>query len=215
MTALHPQETVSHGAPPASVATLGARRQAVSWKCRLRAFFLVLGLWALAATSGAASQAQDIGEHTLKAAYLEKFQKYVVWPKGVFEKPESPFTVAVWGKDPFGKALDKVFKDKSYGDHPVRVQRVKEELADLKKAQIVFVPDANKGDLSKIAKELKGKPVLLVTESKGLAQKGAIVNFYLASANVRFEVNPQEAKRADLKISSALLKLARIVEDPK
>lgn len=158
---------------------------------------------------------QGVDEYTLKAAYLEKFHKYVEWPEAVFEDGKAPFVLAIFGKDPFEERIDKILKGKSHGTHPVKVVRVKEDVEELAGAHIVFVTDRKKAEIAAITKQLAGKHVLIVGESKDLAQKGAIVNFYLADTNVRFEVNPQAAKRAGLKISSSLLKLARIVEDPE
>ncbi|MBZ0094323.1 MAG: YfiR family protein [Sulfuricella sp.] len=40
-----------------------------------------------------------------------------------------------------------------------------------------------------------------------------MVNFYLEQNKVRFEINNEAAGRAGLKVSSQLLKLARIVQD--
>jgi len=56
-----------------------------------------------------------------------------------------------------------------------------------------------------------GKPVLTVGESPEFVQEGGIVNFFLDGKRVRFEINPAAATRANLRISSRLLQLARLV----
>jgi len=53
--------------------------------------------------------------------------------------------------------------------------------------------------------------VLLVGEESGFAKQGAVVNFFIESNRVRFEINTEAARRAQLKISSKLLSLAKIV----
>jgi hypothetical protein len=54
--------------------------------------------------------------------------------------------------------------------------------------------------------------VLIVGESQGFALRGAVVNFYVETNKIRFEINVDAALRHHLKISSKLLALAKIVE---
>ena len=61
---------------------------------------------------------------------------------------------------------------------------------------------------------LKGVPVLTIGETPGFAKNGGIINLILEDNKVRFEVNVQAAKDADLNISSRLLALARIIPPP-
>jgi len=52
---------------------------------------------------------------------------------------------------------------------------------------------------------------LTIGDTKGFAQQGVIINFYIKDEKVRFEINVDAAKRANLKISAKLLRLAKIV----
>jgi hypothetical protein len=58
---------------------------------------------------------------------------------------------------------------------------------------------------------VEGRPVLTVGESPEFIQHGGIVNFFLDGKRVRFEINPTAATRVNLRISSRLLQLARLV----
>jgi len=62
---------------------------------------------------------------------------------------------------------------------------------------------------------LKGVPVLTIGETPGFARNGGIINLILEDNKVRFEVNVQAAKDAELNISSRLLALARIIQPPE
>jgi ribosome-associated protein YbcJ (S4-like RNA binding protein) len=53
---------------------------------------------------------------------------------------------------------------------------------------------------------------LLVGETPGFAERGGAVNFFIEENKVRFEINPEVAKRRHLKISSKLLGLAKIAQ---
>jgi hypothetical protein len=50
-----------------------------------------------------------------------------------------------------------------------------------------------------------------VGETDRFAHTGGIINFRLQGANVRFEINPEAARRSRLTISSKLLRLAIII----
>ena len=52
-----------------------------------------------------------------------------------------------------------------------------------------------------------GKPVLLVGESPGFAERGGIINFYQSGSNVRFELNPDHGVESRLSLNAKLLSL--------
>ena len=149
-------------------------------------------------------------EYELKAAFLYNFATYADWPADAFPDPRAPFRVGVCGKDPFGPLLEEAFLGKTVGGRPIVVKR-SPEVADLGSCQLVFVPASERTSRALLA--LEGTRALTVGEREGFAQEGGCVNFYLEGKRVRFEINPEAAKRAGLKISSKLLRLARIVKD--
>ena len=52
-------------------------------------------------------------------------------------------------------------------------------------------------------------------ESPGFASGGGGINFFIEGKRMRFEINPEATKRANLRVSSKLLRLARVVEDKR
>jgi phage-related holin len=67
--------------------------------------------------------------------------------------------------------------------------------------------------LPALLERIKGSHVLLAGDTEGLAQRGIVINFYIEKSKVRFEINVDTATRMGLKISSKLLRLAKIVSD--
>ena len=65
--------------------------------------------------------------------------------------------------------------------------------------------------LGQILENVRGQSILTIGDTDGFAQLGGIVNFVLEDGKVRFEINPESAGRARLRISSRLLTLARII----
>jgi hypothetical protein len=67
----------------------------------------------------------------------------------------------------------------------------------------------------KIGKDLQGSNTLTVGESEGFAAQGAIINLVIEGNKVHFEFNPAAAAWAELKISSKLLTMAKIVKEQR
>ena len=80
---------------------------------------------------------------------------------------------------------------------------------------ILFISSSEEKRLAKILEILKDSSVLTVGEMKQFAQSGGMVNFTIKENKIRFEINVDAAVRAELKISSKLLKLAEIVRDER
>jgi len=189
--------------------------QAYSW-CRL----LALGLCALTMSAAWAQEQPQIidREFEIKAAYLYNFGLYVKWPKGAVPGNDPKFIIGVLGKDRASASLDKVAETKKVDDKKVVIQRFK-SMEDYKPCHILFISGAAAGEkdekaeerLAAALKQIKGKPVLIVTENEGLALKGAVINFFVDDNRVKFEINPEAAKGQGLEVSSKLLQLGKIV----
>jgi len=158
----------------------------------------------------AQGQASSPSEYQLKAAFLFNFAKFIEWPQDAFAGPQSPFAICVFGKDPFGNSLDEVLANKTVGDRSISIQRTK-AIAELRHCQIVFVSHPETERVADIVGALEGTNVLLVGESEGFAASGGMIEFTLEQGRVRFSINPDAAEHANLRFSSKLLALAKIV----
>jgi hypothetical protein len=149
-------------------------------------------------------------EYQVKAAILHKFVKYTDWPKDAFENKESPIVIEVIGTDPFLGRLRETFKGKKLHDREIVVRHSRTEPEKLD-AHLVFMGDMSPKARVKLIARCAVLPVLLVGDEPNLAVQGAAVSFYISKGKVRFEINPDVAKVSRLKISSKLIKLARVV----
>ena len=142
-------------------------------------------------------------EYEVKAAFLFNFSKFVEWPEGTFAGPGSPIAICVLGENPFGRLLEDAVRGKQVNGRELEVRQVATSTAG---CQIVFVA------ASESAKEVFGKlseePVLTVSDAESAAERGAIIGLTLDENRVRFEVNLVAARKAGLKLSSQLLKVA-------
>jgi hypothetical protein len=151
-------------------------------------------------------------EYEVKAAFLFNFAQYVDWPGSAFSSDSAPIVIGIVGKDSFGSIIDQTVKGKIVKGRSFVVKRLSWGQA-VKDCHILFVSASEKDKLGQMNDLLKGEPVLTVGETSGFAKRDGIVNFIIEGNKVRFEINPEAAKRAKLSISSRLLSLAKIVSD--
>jgi hypothetical protein len=152
-------------------------------------------------------------EYQIKAAFLYNFAKFIEWPASTFRNPKQPIGICVFGRDPFGPALEEALYGKSIGSRSVFLARA-HQIPELAGCQVVFISAQESSHVTEILHSLRGHSTLLVGESEGFASSGGAIQFVLDQKRVRFAINPDAANRAGLKISSKLLALATIVRDP-
>jgi len=172
------------------------------------AVVLVASLLTVSGASDAQSQAPT--EYAVKAAFLLKFADYVEWPAD-HSRNGRPLVIAVLGTDPFGTLLDEMLARKEVHGRKVVARRFSTIEDAAKEASILFISSSERPDLSRIFRTLDGRSVLTVGDMDHFASRGGIVGFRVQGNTVRFDINLQEAEKAGLKMSSQLLKLARIV----
>jgi hypothetical protein len=162
----------------------------------------------LAGPSAAQGPAGTPTEYEVKAAFLYNFAKFVHWPPD----PEStPFVITVLGRDPFGNILDDTLRGKSIDGRPVAVRRVS-SADDVEPSQILFISDSEGQRLPAILERVGTKAILTVGETHQFSDRGGAIRFVVDGDRVRLEINPTAAERSGLRISSDLLRIARIVQ---
>ena len=161
------------------------------------------------------ARAADVpGEYEVKAAYLYNFAKFVEWPAEAPATPPGTFVVTVVGADPFGRVLEETLKGKAVGGARLVLRRAR-DASDVPPSHIVFVSESEHDRLGGVLDRLAGSATLTVGETEDFAEKGGVIRFRMEDDRVRLDINPESARRARLRISSDLLRLARIVRPAK
>jgi len=153
-------------------------------------------------------------EYQLKAAFLFNFAQFVDWPSTAYASDKATFRIGVLGDNPFGTSLSHTISGESIKAHKMEVV-TGGSLEELKGCQMIFISKSERGQIDDILGKLDSGPVLTVSEMDGFAQKGGMINFFLDGSKVRFEVNPDAAKKCGLKISSQVLSLGKLVKTAK
>jgi len=172
---------------------------------------MTLGLFAAASLCVASSTGRKASEDRVKAAFIYNFARYVTWPDPDGGPDDDALTVGILGDDSFAAALDKAAAGKVVKGQRIVVSRLR-SLDDVAGCQMLFLAASKSHCLEDVLAKASDSHVLVVGDAKGLAQRGAAINFFVQRKRVRFEINRKAAKRAGLKISARLLRVARVVK---
>ena len=166
---------------------------------------VALILWA----SPAAGEEGALGEYDVKAAYIYNFAKFVEWPEKAFPGGASPLVITVLGRNPFGAALEAL-QTKTIKERPIEVRSI-DTPDDLGACHVLYVSASEKHRLSWVLAAAGRAGLLTVSDIPGFADSGGMIGFVTEGEKIRFEINLAAARKAEIQVSSQLLKLARYV----
>lgn len=155
------------------------------------------GREAVADTHGA------VPEYTMKAAYLYNFAKLTDWPA---QPVSDRFNLCIFGQDDFGTALETL-RGKTINHLPLNVRRIA-NVTEAQHCQLLFLGDTDGANARHVLNALKGTPTLTVTDADHAERTGAMLVLVTEEHRLSFEIHHEVAKRAQLKLSSKLLRLA-------
>jgi hypothetical protein len=172
---------------------------------------LPVSLFLLAALALPA-QAVEADEYKIKGAFLYRFARFVEWPSQSQVGSDDEIRICVLGNDEVTSILSEMLEGRRAGSRDVMVRRL-DDLADVAWCRIFFITKFAEMEPEYVFNSLGATSILTVGETAGFAANGGMVNFTGDRSKVRFEINQGAARRAGLKISSKLLRLAELVED--
>jgi hypothetical protein len=150
-------------------------------------------------------------EAKVKAALIYNFMRFIDWP----EESDMTGVICVVGpRHKYRQALE-FLTTRQIKDKNITVQEIHNgKGADLlNNCQIVFMTRSatNKQKMDLISSDLSS--ILIVGEDANFTEYGAMINLIKQNQKVGFEVNLANAKQANFRISSKVLRLAdRVVQ---
>ena len=157
--------------------------------------------------------AQDSREYVLKAGFIYNFTKFIKWPEEVAKGIENDgLNLCVIGKDPFGKILDQLGQKVGSNSEKISIKRLQLS-QNATSCHILFISGSEKSKLKQLLDKIEGLPILLIGDTPQYAQRGVGINFYIDDNKTRFEINRKAVEKRGINISSALLNLARIIDE--
>jgi len=146
----------------------------------------------------------------VKAAFAYNFIKFVSWPPETLPPEATGITLCVLGNDPLGNALESL-SGKTVNGKLLTVKRMKnrEEASD---CHILYICKSESKQVKDILRSTRGG-VLTIGDMKHFASVGGIINFIFVDSRISFEINTDAAATGGIRISSQLLRLAKIVRN--
>lgn len=153
-----------------------------------------------------------VNEHPAKANFLINFTRFVEWPAGGNDGAFNRLSFCLVGATPIDLALERALAGKRIQGRIPSVKRLV-NMDDINGCHVVFVSQSAQNATPKLIDKVGDSSVLTVGETPGFAQHGGIIELMVVADELRFAVNLAAARRANLVLSSQLLKLAQIVLD--
>jgi len=145
-------------------------------------------------------------EEKIEVLVVGKVSKFVKWERD--RKKEFVITIL---DNQHGDLFDTVYKNKKIQKRPVKIVYIS-DINDLKFTHVLFVPKISSKKLEKLLKKIKNKNILLISNIRGFAQKGGVIQISFISQKPKLKVNIYKAKKNHLKVSSSLLRISEVVK---
>ena len=139
----------------------------------------------------------------LLSVYIYNFTKFIEWP----QSKSDDFKICVWGENNIVNPLNTIAQKENVNGKRI-VVNVIEDIRKISDCNILFVGEEDKSQLNKIIENIKGKNILLITNSAGFAKRGAGINFLRVDDKIKFEINKAVLEANKIIPSSRLLSLA-------
>lgn len=177
---------------------------------RRRLFVVVLTTFCILNGSARLAHGAEYEADAVKAAFLHRFAAYVEWPNQAAN--DAPFTIAILDDERLVTHLQRLLPGLAIKNRRPQVRSISGP-GELDGVQVVYISAPHAARIKALVNEVKGRPILIVTDHVDGLEHGGIINFVQVGRNVRFEVSLPAARRNGLQINAGLLSVAVRVED--
>jgi hypothetical protein len=180
----------------------------IAWrKCYAILFLLLLTI------NGLTAQTDPIPQSAIKAAFLFNFTGFIEWPSIAFKDADQPLVIGILGDNPFGSYLSDIILNENKNGHPLKIKYFT-KAEDVSNCHILFITKRKQEQLIKVLALLKDSSILTVGDDPDFIKYGGIVRFFTEGNKVKFQINADAAKEINLILSSKLLRLAQVSNNP-
>lgn len=187
-----------------SDSTKDRRNGSIERRALIGFLVVVAGLFAVVAQAYAQI---SVSEYKLKSAYIYSFGNYTTWPlTKTANRPD--IIIGVCGTTPIFDPLSQVAAKRKIKGRQIQLTlpQTRQERAA---CDILFVAKSVPiEEQQKIIRELAGQPVLVAGEVPNFIANGGMVEFRLQETTVKFDINVEATKKANLVLNAKLLRLA-------
>lgn len=166
---------------------------------------LLVSLYLLPGSTYSAPQAYE--EYAVKTAFLYRSLHYVEW--NTKNTDTNLIVICTTNSDKFSKTIQSLH-DRIVNSRTISLQIIASH-DDINECDVLYVPMQKKAKLRKILSNLENKNILTISDRRGFAKNGIILNFPVDNQKVVIEINIDAANKQNLRFSAKLLRIAKIV----
>jgi len=155
-----------------------------------------------------AAQPPKPTEYDVKAAYLLNFGKFLRLSRPAARR--SSFEICTLGQDSISSPLDALANNATINGLPVHVTHL-QDISAARSCAILFISATESDHIREDLAILGSADTLTVSDAPDFLEHGGMIQFVLVSSHVRFSVNLDAVNRANLILSSELLRVASSV----
>lgn len=149
------------------------------------------------------ADSETVSEYTRKADFIYKFSKFIQWP----DKTDK-LNLCIYGKDPFGPALDKL-NNKLSNKRIIKVVRTR-SINQVKKCHIAFINNIPETPryYKRVMRRISRGGVLTISNADKAHDYEVMIGL-INNKNITFKANDSRINKSKLRISSKLLRLSK------
>lgn len=144
-----------------------------------------------------------------ESLFIYNFTKYIKWPDSY---NAGQFVIGVIGKSDIYESIESMVNAKKKTGTGADMEVVKYgAVGEIGTCNILFVSDDIIASLPDIVNKTATNPILIITDTPGMATQGAVINFVEKDGKIKFELNEVNAAKRNLVVSGSLTSLAIII----
>ena len=175
-------------------------------RSHIMAIFCLASLWLSFSLPTVKAQEIDYKAYSL---FVYNFMKYTEWSG---EANKGDFIIGVLGDSPITKELNTLASTKKLKGRNIIIKKFS-SADECGNCHLLYIASGKSSLLKTVKESLKTKPVLIVGEREGLADKGAGISFVrMEDDTLKFDINKKEIEQHGLKVASQLMQLGIPVE---
>lgn len=180
-------------------------------KCVLQSRVFAGAVTLTFAVATAFPQAPALTPYQIKAGFIYNFAMATKW-LAEDPNPNAPLVFGILGEDP-SQGEFALLQGAKVGTNRTLAVKLCKDLTEAKECHMLFISGSEKSNMPTLLDEMKDLPVLTITDAEVGARSRGIIHFVQEKDKLRFEVSVAAAERAKLKISSQVLKVAKLRKD--
>ncbi|MGC8926294.1 MAG: YfiR family protein [Myxococcota bacterium] len=150
-------------------------------------------------------------EYQVKAALIYNFLRFVDLKEDRVVNNE--IHLCSFEKNPLNNEVKKL-DEKSIGDRKILFSEVHSD-SEIHSCSVLLVDKRDTESLKRIIEVAYREGILLIGDTDGYGELGVVINMFIKDEKVRFEINLEAANKSDVKVSSRLLSVAKIIKNLK